>query len=48
MVSFRGGAVTMYDGVRRTREGSAVSQVPAHASHECLEQKPAPRLRDIR
>jgi len=48
MVSFRGGAVTMYDGVRRTREGSAVSQLPARTSHECVPQKPSPRLRDIR
>jgi hypothetical protein len=48
MVSFRGGAVTMYDGVRRTRDGAAVSQLPARASHECLPQKPSPRLRDVR
>jgi hypothetical protein len=48
MVSFRGGAVAMYDGVRRGRDGSAVSQVPARASHECLPQKPLPRLRDVR
>jgi hypothetical protein len=48
MVSFRGGAVTMYDGVRRTRDGAAVSQLPARASRECLPQKPSPRLRDVR
>jgi hypothetical protein len=45
MVSFRGGAITMYDGVRRDREGTTVSQFPARASHECLLQKPEPRLR---
>jgi hypothetical protein len=45
MVSFRGGAITMYDGVRRDREGTTVSQLPARAVHECLLQKPAPRLR---
>jgi hypothetical protein len=45
MVSFRGGAITMYDGVRRDREGTTVSQLPARASHGCLLQKPAPRLR---
>jgi Dolichyl-phosphate-mannose-protein mannosyltransferase len=45
MVSFRGGAITMYDGVRRRRGGTTVSQLQARASHECLPQKPAPRLR---
>jgi hypothetical protein len=45
MVSFRGGAITMYDGVRRDREGTTVSQLPARAPHGCLLQKPAPRLR---
>jgi hypothetical protein len=47
MVSFRGGAITMYDGVRRGREGTTVSQRPARASHECLPQKPPPRLREV-
>jgi hypothetical protein len=45
MVSFRGGAVTMYDGVRREREGRAVSQPPSRATHECLRQRLAPSLR---
>jgi hypothetical protein len=47
MVSFRGGAVTMYDGASRTRDGTAVAQLPARASHDCPGQRPAPRLRDI-
>jgi len=45
MVSFRGGAIMMYDGVRRDREGTPVSQRPAQAMTACLSQKPAPRLR---
>jgi hypothetical protein len=45
MVSFRGGAITMYDGVRRDRDGTTVAQLPARTSHECLTQKPAPVLR---
>ena len=45
MVSFRGGAVTMYDGVRREHEGRTVSQLPSRATHECLPQRPAPQLR---
>ena len=48
LVSFRGGAVTMYDGARREREGTTVSQLPSRAFHECLPQRPAPRLRAIR
>ena len=44
MVSFRGGAVMMYDGVRNNRVGATVLQLPARASYECLPQKPAPRL----
>ena len=47
MVSFRGGAIVMYDGVRRDREGATVSQVPARVSYECPLQKPAPRLREV-
>ena len=45
MVSFRGGGITMYDGVRREREGRTVSQLPGRTAHECLPQKPAPALR---
>ena len=45
MVSFRGGAVTMYDGVRRERGGRTVSLLPSRATHECLSQRPAPSLR---
>ena len=45
MVSFRGGAITMYDGLRRDRDGTTVAQLPARTSHECLTQKPAPVLR---
>jgi hypothetical protein len=48
LVSFRGGAVTMYDGARREREGTTVSQLPSRAFHEGLPQRPAPRLRAIR
>ena len=45
MVSFRGGAVAMYDGVRREREGRTVSQLPSRTTHECLPQRPAPVFR---
>ena len=45
MVSFRGDAITMYDGVRRDRNGITVSRLPTRASYECLLQQPAPRLR---
>jgi hypothetical protein len=45
MVSFRGGAVTMYDGVRREREGRVVSQLLSRTTHDCLPQRPAPSLR---
>ena len=45
MVSFRGGAVTMYDGVRRERTGGTVSQLASGANHECLPQRPSPVLR---
>ena len=47
LVSFRGGAVTMYDGVRRDRVGSTVSQPATRATRECLPQRPAPGLREI-
>jgi hypothetical protein len=45
MVSFRGGAITMYDGVRRERHGTTV-QPAARAFHDCPPQKPAPALRE--
>jgi hypothetical protein len=45
MVSFRDGAVTMYDAVRRERTGGTVSPLAARATHECLPQRPAPSLR---
>ena len=44
MVSFRGGAVAMYDGVRRDRDGATVFQLPSRPSHECPVQKPSPVL----
>jgi hypothetical protein len=46
MVSFRGGAVTMYDGVRREHGGAPATPLPSRARHECLVQKPPPRLND--
>ena len=45
MVSFRGGAITMYDGVRRDRNAPTVSQPPARMSHECPAQRAAPVLK---
>ena len=45
MVSFRGGAITMYDGVRRDRDGTTVAQLAARISRECVAQRPAPVLR---
>jgi hypothetical protein len=45
MVSFRGGAITMYDGVRGERRGTTV-QPAARAFHDCPPQKPAPALRE--
>jgi hypothetical protein len=45
MVSFRGGAITMYDGVRRDRNAPTVSQPPARTSHECPAQRAAPVLK---
>jgi hypothetical protein len=45
MVSFRGGAIRMYDGVRREQTGPTVTQPPARVSHECLTQRSSPVLR---
>jgi len=45
IVSFRGGAVMMYDAVRREQGGAPMSQPASRASRECVLQKPAPRLR---
>jgi hypothetical protein len=45
LVVFRGGAVTMYDAVRRERTGAPVAQPELRAIRECLPQRPAPRLR---
>ena len=45
MVSFRGGAIRMYDGVHREQSGPTVTQPPARVSHECLRQRPSPVLR---
>jgi len=47
MVSFRGGAVTLYDGVRREHGGAPATPSPSRTRHECLMQKPPPRLRDL-
>ena len=47
MVSFRGGAVTMYDGVRRDGGGATATPLPSRAMRECFVQKPAPRLRTV-
>jgi len=45
MVSFRGGAVTMYDGVGREAGGATALLPPSRAVHECVQQKPPPGLR---
>lgn len=45
LVSFRGGAVTMYDGVRRERGGTTVSQLPSRALTDCPPQQPWPVLK---
>jgi hypothetical protein len=45
MVSFRGGAIAMYDGVRRERDGRTASPLPSRASQDCPPQKPWPVLR---
>jgi hypothetical protein len=47
MVSFRAGAVTMYDGVRRDGGGATATPLPSRALRECFVQKPAPRLRVV-
>ncbi|MGH9143149.1 MAG: hypothetical protein ACRD2I_18610, partial [Vicinamibacterales bacterium] len=44
MVSFRGGAVAMYDGVHGDRGGPTVFQLPGRPSRECPIQRPAPVL----
>jgi hypothetical protein len=45
MVSFRGGAVQMFDAVRRERGRSPVTQTPLGAVRSCVPQKPSPQLR---
>jgi hypothetical protein len=45
MVSFRGGAIRMYDGVRREQNSPTVSQPSARLSRECLTQRLPPVLR---
>jgi hypothetical protein len=45
MVVFRGGAVTMYDALRREAGGTPVAQPELRAVRECASQRPAPRLR---
>jgi hypothetical protein len=47
MVSFRGGAVTMYDGVRRVRDGAPAAPLPSRTMHACFIQKPPPQLRTV-
>lgn len=44
MVSFRGGAIRMYDAVRRDRTAS-VQQAESRLPRECPPQRPFPRLR---
>jgi hypothetical protein len=45
MVSFRGGAITMYDGFPRDRRGTPVRPA-ARAFHDCPLPKPPPALRE--
>lgn len=45
MVSFRGGAVQMFDAIRRERGRSPVPQTPTGAVHRCVPQRPPPQLR---
>jgi hypothetical protein len=45
MVVFRGGAVKIYDAIGRDRDAPPVAQPAARARHECVPQKPSPRLR---
>ncbi len=45
MVVFRGGAVTLYDALRRDKTGAPVAQPELRAVRDCLPQRPWPRLR---
>jgi hypothetical protein len=45
LVSFRGGAVKMYDAMKRDRAGTPVRQAESRPSRECPPPRPAPRLR---
>jgi hypothetical protein len=45
LVVFRGGAVVMYDALRREKTGAAVSQPELRAVRECPMQRPPPALR---
>jgi hypothetical protein len=44
-VVFRGGAVTLYDALRREKTGAPVAQPELRAVRDCLPQRPWPRLR---
>jgi hypothetical protein len=37
----------MYDGVRREQGGAPAAPMPSRTRHECLVQKPPPRLRTL-
>jgi hypothetical protein len=45
MVVFRGGAVMLYDALRREKTGVPVEQPALRAVRDCLPQRPWPRLR---
>jgi hypothetical protein len=45
IVTFRGGAVKMFDAIKRDRDTRPLAQSPAGAVHECAPQQPQPRLR---
>jgi hypothetical protein len=45
MVTFRGGAVKMFDAIRRDNGAQTVEQPPMDAAAPCSPQRPAPRLR---
>jgi hypothetical protein len=45
MVSFRDGAVTMFDAINREPGAAAVLQTPIGAVHDCPPPRPAPALR---
>lgn len=45
LVLFRGGAVKMYDVMKRDRAGTPVRQAESRPSRDCPPQRPAPRLR---